>query len=55
MKEQNSKKLVEAIDIPKVIYVARKGIKKYLEKNLKSGQVLLIMGAGDIYNLNKEL
>jgi len=32
-----------------------KEVERYLKKNLKGGEVVLIMGAGDIYEINKKL
>ncbi len=49
-KKINSKKIVEKINKESVIYLPKNKIKKYLEKNIKKGNVLLVMGAGDIYN-----
>ena len=50
----SSKILVKKIKKSSVIYLPKKKIKRCLEKNLKKGQILIIMGAGDIYNLEKE-
>ena len=47
----NSEKLVRAINNPSVIYLAKNKIMDYLKKNLKNGEVVIIMGAGDVYNL----
>lgn len=49
----SSQKLVEKINKDKVIYIP--SIEKaahYLKDNLKGGEVVIIMGAGDIYNLS---
>ncbi|MBU2540023.1 UDP-N-acetylmuramate--L-alanine ligase [Patescibacteria group bacterium] len=54
-KKVNSQKLIKAVNKPSVIYLAKKDIKNYLKKNIKEIEVLFIMGAGDIYDLNKEL
>lgn len=60
-KSVSSEKLVKEIKSKKkeedfVIYLPDfKEILKFLEKNLKGGEVLVIMGAGDIYNLNNFL
>jgi UDP-N-acetylmuramate--alanine ligase len=62
-REVSSKKLVEAIsaqDGPasggkNVLYLPMDEIIPYLRENIAEGQVLIIMGAGDIYDLNKEL
>ncbi len=50
-KEVNSQKLVEAINKKNVIYLPNKEILPFLKKNISQGQVLIIMGAGDIYKL----
>lgn len=47
----NSEKLVEAINKKNVIYLPNKKIMDYLRNNFPSRGVLIIMGAGDIYNL----
>ncbi|MEK7071829.1 MAG: hypothetical protein AAB959_00885, partial [Patescibacteria group bacterium] len=56
----SSEKLVKAIKRKNVIYLPaspaggpKDGILDYLKNNLEKGQVLIIMGAGDIYNLTK--
>jgi len=54
-KKVNSEKLVEKIGKPEVAYLPREKIKPCLSKNIKSGEVVIIMGAGDIYELTKEL
>ena len=60
-KKVSSEKLVKAIELnqnkpEKVIYTGSfKKAKKYLEKNLKKGDICLIMGAGDIYKLTEML
>jgi UDP-N-acetylmuramate--alanine ligase len=51
MKKVNAQKLVEAINKENVIYLPKEKIIDYLKKNLKGGEVVIIMGAGDIYNL----
>jgi UDP-N-acetylmuramate-alanine ligase len=38
-----------------VIYLPKEKILPYLKKNLRGGEVVIIMGAGDIYNLNEKL
>ncbi len=50
----SSKKLVEAINKENVVYISASKIKKFL-KELDNGNVLLLMGAGDIYELNKKI
>jgi len=47
----SSKKLVDKINKPWVKYSAKEEINKYLEQNIKEGQILIIMGAGDVYKL----
>jgi len=47
----NSKELIKAINKPWAIYLPFKKIKNYLKKNLQGREVVIIMGAGDIYNL----
>jgi UDP-N-acetylmuramate--alanine ligase len=49
MRKVNAQKLVEAIDKENVIYLPKEKIINYLKKNLKGGEVVIIMGAGDIY------
>ncbi|MDD2697079.1 MAG: Mur ligase domain-containing protein [Candidatus Pacebacteria bacterium] len=51
----NSEKLVRAVKKDSVIYLPKAGIMDYLKKNLKGGEVVIIMGAGDIYNLAASL
>ncbi len=56
MRKVSSEKLVEAIKKENAIYIPSfQEIKKYLKENLKGGEVIIIMGAGDIYLLEKEL
>ena len=47
----SAEKLTTAVGKNNVIYLPKKKILEYLRKNLKGGQVLIIMGAGDIYDL----
>jgi UDP-N-acetylmuramate--alanine ligase len=47
----NSKKTVELINKDNVIYLPKEKILNYLKKKIKRGDVVIIMGAGDIYNL----
>jgi UDP-N-acetylmuramate--alanine ligase len=58
-KSVSSEKLVKEIKKntgDSVVYLSDfKKILNYLDKNLKGGEVLVIMGAGDIYNLNNFL
>lgn len=48
-KQINSQKLVRAIK--RAIYLPKQKLKNYLKNNLKGGEVVMIMGAGDIYKL----
>jgi len=54
-KKVNSKKLVEAINKKSVTYLPKGKIKETLRKKLKGGEVVLIMGAGDIYQIGKKI
>ncbi|MBI2450684.1 MAG: UDP-N-acetylmuramate--L-alanine ligase [Candidatus Nealsonbacteria bacterium] len=54
-KQINSQKLVQAINKKKVIYLPKDKIINYLQANMQSGQIIIIMGAGDIYLLTDEL
>jgi UDP-N-acetylmuramate--alanine ligase len=50
-KKISSEKLVKKINKSWVIYLPKGKIINYLKKNLQGDQVLIIMGAGDIYKL----
>ncbi len=50
-KKVNSEKLVKAIKKNSVIYLPKEKVIDYLNKNLKGGEVVIIMGAGDIYKI----
>jgi UDP-N-acetylmuramate--alanine ligase len=50
-----SQKLVKAINKDSVIFVEKRKIKKFLEENLMGGEVVIFMGAGDIYKTASEL
>ena len=50
-KKVNSKKLIEAIGKKGTSYLPKSKIIDYLKKNLRGGEVIIIMGAGDIYKL----
>jgi len=54
-KKVNSEKLVMAVNKNKVIYLPNEKILDYLKNNIGEIEVLIIMGAGDIYNLSIEL
>jgi UDP-N-acetylmuramate--alanine ligase len=47
----SSEKLVKAINKENIIYLPIKEIEKFVSENINSGDVLIIMGAGDIYKL----
>ena len=49
--EVSSEKLVKIIDKNNVNYLLLRDIEKYIKENIKSGDVLVIMGAGNIYKL----
>ena len=54
-KKVNSEKLVKAIDKKNVIYLPKEKIIDYVKENLKKIDVLIAMGAGDIYKLIEPL
>ncbi len=54
-KKVNSKMLCDKITLPSAIYLPRGDIVNHLKNNLVVGDVLIIMGAGSIYDLQKEL
>jgi UDP-N-acetylmuramate--alanine ligase len=47
----SSKKLVKEINKDNVIYLEREKIKSYLKDIVKKGDIIVVMGAGDIYKL----
>jgi len=49
--EVSAEKLVKKISKKNVKYLPMDGLKKYIKENIKAGDVLIIMGAGDIYKL----
>lgn len=49
--EVSSEKLVKKINKKSVIYCATDKVENFVKENLKSGDVLIIMGAGDVYTL----
>jgi len=53
-KKINSRKLVKAINKQNTIYLPKKRIVKYLKKNLEGKEIVIIMGAGDIYKLREQ-
>jgi len=54
-KKVTSEKLVKQIKKKNIIYLPKGKIIDFLKKNLKGGEVVVIMGAGDIYNLTLHL
>jgi UDP-N-acetylmuramate--alanine ligase len=54
MRKVSAQKLVKAINKENVIYLPKEKIINYLKKNLKGEEVVIIMGAGDIYNLSSK-
>jgi len=54
-KQVSSKKLVEAIDKKNIIYVPFSKIEKHIKENINLIDILIIMGAGDIYKLIEKL
>ncbi|MDP2638840.1 MAG: cyanophycin synthetase, partial [Candidatus Azambacteria bacterium] len=54
-KEINSEKLVEAIKKSSIIYLQKDNIVSYLKEKVKNGDVVIIMGAGDIYKICDQL
>ncbi len=46
----SSQKLVEAVGKDSVTYIVKEKIIEFLKQNLKGGEVVIIMGAGDIYS-----
>lgn len=47
----SSKELVRKIKKYEKVYLPKEKIKDYLKRNLKGGEVVIIMGAGDVYKL----
>lgn len=54
-KEISSEKLVKDINKPEAEYIEKDKIKDYLKSNSKEGDIVIIMGAGDIYKITEEL
>ena len=53
-KKVNAKMLVETINKPHIVYLKREVILNHVKKELKGGEVITILGAGDIYKLLEE-
>jgi len=47
----SSKELVKKIKKYEKVYLPKEKIKDYLKRNLRGGEVVIIMGAGDVYKL----
>ncbi len=47
----SAKKMVEAVGKTRVIYLKKEQICQYLKQNLQGSEIIVIMGAGDIYEL----
>ncbi len=47
----SSKKMVKQIKKDNVVYLEKEKIKSYLKDILKGGEIVIVMGAGDIYKL----
>ncbi len=50
-KKVNSEKLAKAVNKNNTIYLPKKEITRYLKKSIRDREVIIIMGAGDIYDL----
>jgi len=51
----SSQKLVEAVDKDSVKYLPQHKIEEFLNKEIKGGEVVIIMGAGNIYNISLKI
>jgi len=47
----NSEKLIKKIKLPNSEYLPKYKIKKYLKDNLIGGEIIIIMGAGNVYKI----
>ena len=54
-KKVSSQKLVKAVNKSFVTYLPKSKIESFLKKNIRGGEVVIIMGAGDIYDLSLKL
>jgi len=54
-KKVNTQKLIKAINRPWAMYLPQNKIINYLKTKLKGGEVVIIMGAGNVYNLVGQL
>jgi UDP-N-acetylmuramate--alanine ligase len=53
-KQISSEKLIKKINKPQAIYLPKIEITNYLKENLEGDEVVIIMGAGDIYKIAKD-
>lgn len=51
----SSEKLAAAADKESVFYVAKKSLSNWIENNIQDGEILMMIGAGDIYELSEAL
>ena len=51
----DSQKLVKAVNQKNVSYLPKDRIVPYLKKEVRNGEVVIVMGAGDIYLIDKKL
>ncbi len=54
-KKIDSERLIKKINKPQAIYLKKEAIINYLKRHLRGGEVVIIMGAGDIYKLVEEI
>lgn len=55
VKKTSSKKMVAAVGKDSVVYIPTKDIISRLKREVRGGEIVIIMGAGDIYNLSKKI
>ncbi len=53
-KKVSSRKLIKAINKPQATFLPKEKIIDYLKRNLQGGEVVMIMGAGNIYDIVKK-
>jgi len=51
----DAQKIVKAVNQENVSYLPKNEIVPHLKKNVRNGEVLIVMGAGDIYQIDKTL
>jgi UDP-N-acetylmuramate--alanine ligase len=54
-KKISSEKLVKTVNLKKVIYLTKDKIQNFLGKEIQVGDIVLMMGAGDIYDFSKKI